>query len=124
MRLINADALSNEMYHEAFEKDTDEQRWDSGCWIRYKMFERILKNQPTIGEWISVKDRLPEEGKFVLVTGNLYPNKHVGGTMAVSRRIDVTYWSGFGRTGNITHWMPLPEPPKEEDNENDQRMDH
>lgn len=49
------------MYHEAFESDTNEQKWDSGCWIRYKMFERILKNQPTIGGWISVKDRLPTD---------------------------------------------------------------
>ena len=48
MRLIDADALKETMYHEAFETDTDMQKWDSGCWIRYKMFEDALENAPTI----------------------------------------------------------------------------
>ena len=60
MRLINADALRQRMYHEAFETDTDMQKWDSGCWIRYKLFENCIDEQPTIspddvrgvGEWI------------------------------------------------------------------------
>lgn len=47
-RLIDADKLSADMYHEAFEKDSDMQKWDSGCWIRYKMFENVLKAQPTV----------------------------------------------------------------------------
>ena len=47
-RLIDADKLSANMYHEAFEKDSDMQKWDSGCWIRYKMFENVLKAQPTV----------------------------------------------------------------------------
>ena len=56
MRLIDADALSEAMYHEAFETDSDMQRWDSGCWIRYKMFENAIKSAPTIdpvkrGKW-------------------------------------------------------------------------
>lgn len=48
MRLIDADALRAQMYHEAFETDTDMQRWDGGCWIRYKMFENAIDNAPTI----------------------------------------------------------------------------
>lgn len=48
MRMIDADALSESMYHEAFETDTDMQRWDSGCWIRYKMFENNIEKAPTI----------------------------------------------------------------------------
>ena len=58
MRPIDADALIERMYHEAFETDSDMQRWDSGCWIRYKLFENVLDEQPTIeperekGEWI------------------------------------------------------------------------
>ena len=60
MRLIDADALRRAMYHEAMEKDSDEQKWDSGCWIRYKMFERIIEAQPTIeperktGKWLKL----------------------------------------------------------------------
>ena len=48
MRLINAEALEKAMYHEAFEKDSDMQKWDSGCWIRYKMFENAIAAAPTV----------------------------------------------------------------------------
>lgn len=60
-RLIDADALREVMYHEAFEKDTDMQKWDGGCWIRYKMFENAIESAPTIdpvrrGEWVMKPD--------------------------------------------------------------------
>lgn len=60
MRLIDADALKETMYHEAFEKDSDMQKWDSGCWIRYKMFEKAINSAPTIdpvkhGRWVTVR---------------------------------------------------------------------
>lgn len=48
MRLIDADALGNRLYHEVFEKDSEDQRWDSGCWMRYRLFEKVLKEQPTV----------------------------------------------------------------------------
>ena len=54
MRIIDADELEKKMYHEAFENDASYNernpmaRWDSGLWIRYKMFENCLKNTPTI----------------------------------------------------------------------------
>lgn len=48
MRIIDADALNDVMYHEAFETDSEMQKWDSGCWIRYKMFENHLEEAPTI----------------------------------------------------------------------------
>lgn len=58
-RLIDADALREHMYHEAFETDSGLQKWDSGLWIRYKMFEDILNTEITIdaepvrhGRWI------------------------------------------------------------------------
>lgn len=55
-RYIDADALNERMYHDAFETDSDMQKWDSGCWIRYKMFENALADAPTIdpvkhGHW-------------------------------------------------------------------------
>lgn len=59
MRIIDADELEKKMYHEAFEVDSELQMWNSGCWIRYKLFEKCLENTPTIdaadrpqGEWI------------------------------------------------------------------------
>lgn len=47
-RLIDADALRQAMYHEAFETDSPMQKWGSGCWIRYKMFEQMEESAPTI----------------------------------------------------------------------------
>lgn len=59
MRLIDADALRKEMYHEAFETDSELQKWDSGCWIRWKMFENFIQKAPIVdavpvkhGRWI------------------------------------------------------------------------
>ena len=67
MRLIDADKLEEDMFHNAFEVDTDLQRWDSGCWIRYKMFENVIEKQPTIdaepvrhGKWLFI--RMHEDG--------------------------------------------------------------
>lgn len=49
-RLIDAGELRAAMYHEAYEKDSDMQRWDSGCWIRYKMFETAIEAAATVIE--------------------------------------------------------------------------
>lgn len=46
--LIDRDEFSRAMYHEAFETDSDWQKWDSGCWIRYKMFERLRNSAPVV----------------------------------------------------------------------------
>lgn len=69
MRLIDADALQDVLYHEAFETDSDMQRWDGGCWIRYKMFENAICNAPTIEpmKWIPCSERLPEDSGDYLV---------------------------------------------------------
>ena len=47
-KLIDGDLLSSKMYHEAFEKDSDLQKWEQGCWIRYKMFENIMKDMESL----------------------------------------------------------------------------
>ena len=49
-RLIDARSFEAAMYHEAFETDSDMQKWDSGCWIRYKMFENVICEASTIIE--------------------------------------------------------------------------
>lgn len=62
--------------------------------------------------WISVKDRMPETSGYYLVC-TLTAFYH---TQCISK----VYFSGsiWGsirkRYTNVTHWAPLPEPPKEE----------
>lgn len=58
MRLIDADALMEAMYHRAFETDGDTM-WQSGCWVRYRAIEQVVKEQPSVeaepvrhGHWI------------------------------------------------------------------------
>lgn len=43
---INKAKLREAMYHESFEKDSELQRWDNGCWIRYKLFENVIDSVP------------------------------------------------------------------------------
>lgn len=39
------DDVKNAMYHQCFECNNSEdlQKWDSGNWIRYKLFEMVME---------------------------------------------------------------------------------
>lgn len=58
MDYISREKLRHTMYHEAFETDTDLQKWESGCWIRYKLFENVVEALPAadVEEVIRCKD--------------------------------------------------------------------
>lgn len=64
MRLIDADKLMKAMYHRAFETDGDTM-WQSGCWVRYRAIEQVVKEQPTVKtepRWIPcTPDMMPED---------------------------------------------------------------
>lgn len=56
---IDRESFRRAMYQESFEKDSDLQRWDGGCWIRYKLFENVIESVPVAdvrpvihGEWV------------------------------------------------------------------------
>ena len=68
--LISRQALRDAMYHEAFETDTEMQRWDSGCWIRYKLFENIIDNLPS-----AEPER--KKGKWIRITKGAIPEKYI-----------------------------------------------
>lgn len=59
--------------------------------------------------WISVKDRLPEPSdSYLLVTQKYREQRQVE-----YAKFENGSWRASG-IGIVTHWMPLPEPPKEE----------
>lgn len=60
--------------------------------------------------WICVRDRLPEEETEVLC----YLGNALGkGIVVAFRRHGDWYFDGW-KCPTVTHWMPLPAPPKEE----------
>lgn len=72
----------------------------------------MMEEQDTNG-WVSVKDRLPKDGQDVL--GYLYNGEE---TRIAPFNYDKGTWYDCVMNctvaiNSITHWMPLPEPPKE-----------
>ena len=79
----------------------------------------VLKGQ----DWISVKERLPEEGVRVLAVKKLKDGRrdlalatcipeYKHHDYVTGEDIVEPYWV-CGGNNNITHWMPLPEMPEE-----------
>lgn len=97
-RLIDGDALLEKMKHR---REYVGRPSDPVC---------LVEDAPTVGGWVSVKDRLPkiDDGHYFLVVKS-------DGFMEVAFFQHKGKRSHWGK-GNckITHWMPLPEPPKED----------
>ena len=69
-----------------------------------------------MNDWISVKDRFPEPNEPVVTygrRGSIGIGYITEGSISTYRRIHRLYF--YARYGDRlpTHWMPLPEPPKE-----------
>ena len=95
----------------------------------YEFADCLLANGVTVQEWISVKDRLPEKDGGYLVVSNYFSHQSINvrsfakdgetvneydlaGEKNVWYRYDSEY--GYVSTDSVTHWMPLPLPPKGE----------
>ena len=69
--------------------------------------------------WIPVTERLPKADEYD-ARGYAVPYLVMNGWMRVTARRTKDYWVLFGNgtvLEYVTHWMPLPESPKGEDNE-------
>ena len=62
----------------------------------------IVTHGVTVQEWVSVDDRLPDVGNIVLIYSETYG-------VCLDSYSDDTF-DYF----DVTHWMPLPQPPKGE----------
>lgn len=120
MRLIDADALWHDMETAEWYNNAD----------RDEVAEPLILSSQTIGGWISVKDRLPERKEYlhesnVIRGSSEYVLVYISATFPYKRMFvtigrysyDEMYPRWIVRSshdGDVTHWMPLPEPPEEE----------
>ena len=74
----------------------------------------LLDSGVTVQEWISVKDRVPEAGGYVVCIAKRNPFSRF---MPMVARIEKNGWVNpitEQYISEVTHWMPLPQPPKGE----------
>lgn len=82
-------------------KKQNEQMRDAAAQVTRLAAEAAVER-----DWISVEDRLPEPGVDVLAA---YRDRHINMGTAGDDWLEEDIEDGY-----ITHWMPLPEPPREE----------
>ena len=92
--------------------------------------DKLISNGVTVQEWINVKDSLPEKDGAYLVTTNSFGDRQSvkfrwfakdgenvdAYDLAGQKDVWYLYDSecGYISINSVTHWMPLPEPPKGE----------
>lgn len=89
--------------------------WFTDTYRIKEVADHLIANGVTVQEWISVKDMLPEP--FVSVLACI-PSESPLPTVHESYIADHGAWvciltAERYKPGEVTHWMPLPEPPKE-----------
>ena len=76
--------------------------------------EDLIAHGVTVQEWISVDDRLPDSGGYVVCIAKRNPFSRF---MPMVARIEKNGWVNpiTGQyISEVTHWMPIPQPPKGE----------
>lgn len=102
MRLIDVGALIGSLHNHAFLEGDDRS-------IVYN----VIQKQPTVGGWISMKDRLPEENLEYIVYATDEDGERFVTTDHWNKYVRQWYLFDKGSSTTVTHWMPMPEPPKE-----------
>ena len=72
----------------------------------------LVSRGVTVPQWISVSDRLPENGGYVVCIARRNPFSRF---MPMVARIERNGWVNpitEQYISEVTHWMPMPQPPK------------
>ena len=107
MRPIDADA-NIETMKKCAENPESEQ-----ALLCYRYTQRILEEAPTvepISPWHRVEERLPDDSREVII----FTASRIEGVGSFIRPNWYQWYSGGGLPVDVTYWMPLPEPPKED----------
>ena len=76
--------------------------------------DHLIAHGVTVQEWIPVKDMIPEAGGYVVCIAKRNPFSRF---MPMVARIEKNGWVNpitEQYISEVTHWMPLPQPPKGE----------
>ena len=86
----------------------------SPCFEVERVVNALIDNGVTVQEWISVEDRLPEVGGYVVCIAKENPFSRF---MPMVARIEKNGWVNpmtEQYISEVTHWMLMPDPPKGE----------
>lgn len=95
------------------------EKKNGGCNHAFVLSQKRAKEYMSKPRWIPVTERLPEDGKFVLVCnddGKMMIAKHETETYEWYYKYtnyDFDIWDNEEQ-GPVRYWIPLPEQPKEE----------
>ena len=78
--------------------------------------QHLITHGVTVQEWISVKDRLPEKHDRFICTYKFNSNSEMQfvGVLDYYASDQYPHWQHESAGVIVTHWMPLPKPPKGE----------
>ena len=86
-------------------------RWFPNNASMMQLADYLVSNGVTMQEWVSVKDGLPKNGKEGVLIALRWGEVDIG--WCEDGRWDSEFVNEY-EDGEVTHWMPLPQPPKGE----------
>ena len=89
-------------------------RWFPNNATMAQLADYLINSGVTVQEWISVYDELPETGRCVVCIAKRNPFSRF---MPMVARIEKNGWVNpitEQYISEVTHWMPMPNPPKGE----------
>ena len=104
------------MSYDELVKRLREASGDARDTLWWKAADAIDQLEAAVPRWIPVTERLPEEvGKYLCTVKSFshYYSKQYCYVDVLVFQDDCFFECGLG-TERVTHWMPLPQPPKEE----------
>lgn len=88
-------------------EDAEQQYRSYSTLMLYEVAD-MIREAPAVNRWIPCSESLPEAETRVLLC-------HKNGDIMIGELCDIKIFdtdNGFVKPEDITHWMPLPEPPE------------